>query len=112
MGKAVDDLNRRKLSDKQVYEYIDALVPMPEKATEQQKKNVLRMKEDMKMRYSDVPDLRHVDRNAYRFVNVESDFATYVKPLKEWTNYKEASSARTVDGNAMIDRVYGLIKAA
>lgn len=112
LGKAVDDLNRRKLSDKQVYEYIDMLIPVPEKATEQQKRNVLRMKEDMKVRYFDAPDLQHVDKNAYRFVNAVSDFATHAKPLKERANYKEALFAKTVDGNAMIDRAYELVKAA
>lgn len=71
LGKAIDGLNRMKLTDKQVYEYIDALFPLLENPTDQQKKNLLRMKEDIKMRYFDAPDLKHVGKNAYRFVNCE-----------------------------------------
>lgn len=112
LGKAVDQLNRQKLSDRQVYEYIDALFPLVENATEIQKKNLLRMKEEVKMRYFDAPDLRHVGKNGYRFVNAVSDFATHAKPLRETANYKENLFARTVDGNALIDKAYALMKAA
>lgn len=112
LGQAVDQMNRRKLSDRQVYEYIDTLFPILENPTEQQKKNIIRMKEDLKMRYFDAPDLKHVGKNAYRFVNAVSDFATHAKPLRERANYRESLFARTVDGNAMIDRAYELVKAA
>lgn len=112
LGQAVDLMNRRKLSDRQVYEYIDTLFPILENPTEQQKKNIIRMKEDLKMRYFDAPDLKHVGKNAYRFVNAVSDFATHAKPLRERANYRESLFARTVDGNAMIDRAYELVKAA
>lgn len=109
LGKAIDKMNRMKLSDRQVYEYIDALFPLVDQPTEQQKKNLARMKEDLKERYFEAPDLKHVGKNAYRFVNAVSDFATHAKPLRERANYKESLFARTVDGNAMIDKAYELV---
>jgi phage/plasmid-like protein (TIGR03299 family) len=112
LGKVIDTLNRQKLSDRKVYEYIDALFPLIDNATDQQKKNLLRMKEDMKARYFDAPDLQYVDKNAYRFINAVSDFATHTKPLRERSNYRESLFARTVDGNAMIDKAYEMTKAA
>lgn len=112
LGKTIDALNRIKISDKKVYEYIDELFPLVDGASEQQKKNLLRLKEDVKMRYFDAPDLKGVGKNGYRFINAVSDFATHAKPLKERANYKENLFARTVDGNAMIDRAYELVKAA
>lgn len=112
LGKSIDELNRKTLSDRKVYEYIDALFPLMEKLTERQVKNLMQMKEDLKMRYFDAPDLQHVGKNAYRFVNAVSDFATHAKPLRERTNYKENLFARTVDGNAMIDKAYEMMKAA
>lgn len=112
LGKAIEDLNRRKLSDRQVYEYIDALFPLADGAAGIQKKNLLRMKEELKTRYFDAPDLQHVGKNGYRFVNAVSDFATHTKPLRERANFRESLFARTVDGNALIDRAYGMVKAA
>ena len=112
LGKTIDKLNHQKLSDKQVYDYINALFPLADNASELQKKNLLRLKEDMKARYFDAPDLQHIGKNAYRFINAVSDFATHAKPLKERANYKENLFARTVDGNAMIDKAYEMVKAA
>ena len=112
LGKAIDSLTRVKLTDRQVYEYIDALFPLLENPTEQQKKNILKMKEEMKLRYFDAPDLKHVGKNAYRFVNAVSDFAPHSKPLRERANYRESLFTRTIDGNALIDRAYELAKAA
>ena len=112
LGKAIDKLNQQKLSDRQVLEYIDSLFPIIPNASDQQIRNMQKMKEDMKARYFDAPDLQHVGKNAYRFINAVSDFATHAKPLRERTGYKENLFARTVDGNAMIDRAYEMVKAA
>lgn len=112
LGKAIDALNRQRLSDRQVYEYLDALFPLMEQATEQQKKNILRMKEDVLERYFEAPDLKAVGKNGYRFVNAVSDFATHAKPLRERSNYRESLFARTVEGNALIDKAYELVRSA
>lgn len=112
LGRAIDRLNHIKLSDRQVYEYIDALFPLTDTPTEQQKKNLMRLKEDLMLRYFEAPDLQHVGKNAYRFVNAVSDFATHAKPLRERANFKENLFARTIDGNTMIDRAYELVQAA
>ncbi len=111
LGKTIDKLNRQKLSDRKVYEYIDALFPLVDNASEQQKKNLFRMKEEVKTRYYDAPDLAYIEKNAYRLVNAVSDFATHAKPLRERANYRENLFARTVDGNAMIDKAFDLVRA-
>ena len=111
-GKEVDGLNRTKLTDRQVCEYIDALFPLLENPTDQQQRNLRQMKEEVKIRYFDAPDLKLVGKNAYRFVNAVSDFATHSKPLRERANYRESLFLRTIDGNAMIDKAYALIKAS
>ena len=112
LGREIDKMQQFKISDKKVYEFLDELFPISDGATYQQKKNILKMKEDAKIRYFDAPDLQHVGHNAYRFVNAISDFATHAKPLRERSNYKESLFARTVDGNPLIDRAYQMAMAA
>ena len=85
---------------------------MKDDMTIQQKKNVRNLQEDLKRRYFDAPDLQDTGKNAYRFVNAVSDFATHSKPLRETANYKENLFMRTMDGNALIDRAYRMVKAA
>ncbi|WP_313256628.1 DUF932 domain-containing protein [Lacrimispora sp.] len=111
LGKAIEELSRIKMTDHQVYEYIDALFPLLDKPTEQQRKNLMRMKEDLKIRYFEAPDLKFVGKHGWRFLNAVSDFATHAKPLRERANYKESLFARTVEGNAIIDKAYELVRA-
>ena len=112
LGKTIDYLNQQKLSDRQVLEYIDSMFPLLLNPSEQQVKNIMRMKEDMKARYFDAPDLQHIGKNAYRFINAVSDFATHAKPLRTRSGYRENLFSRTVDGNAMIDKAYEMVKTA
>ena len=93
-------------------ELVKTLLPMKDDMTIQQKKNVRNLQEDLKQRYFDAPVLQDTGKNAYRFINAVSDFATHSKPLRETANYKENLFMRTMDGNAMIDKAYRLVKAA
>ena len=70
------------------------------------------MRENMAKRYFDAPDLQDVGKNAYRFINAGSDFATHAKPLRRSVNYKENMFGRTIDGNPLIDKAYQLVKQA
>jgi hypothetical protein len=102
----------KSVSDEEVLEYVELLLPMDESMTPHQRKNIRRLREDMKSRYFDAPDLQDVGRNAYRFVNAVSDFATHSSPLRKTANYRENLFARTVEGNPLIDRAYQLVSIA
>lgn len=111
LGKEIEVLQRQKLSDSKVLEYIDILLPLTAEASDLQKKNVLRLQEEIKVRYFDAPDLSHVGKNVYRFINAVSDFATHAAPLRETANYRENLFSKTIEGNVLIDRAYQMIKA-
>lgn len=112
LGKTFDRLSQIKLSDSKVTELIGVLLPEAPESTPQQKRNIQRTREDMRQRYFDAPDLQGTGKNAYRFINAVSDFATHAKPLRERANYRESLFARTVDGNPLIDRAYQMVSAA
>lgn len=112
LGQEFENLRMKKLSDRQVMEYIEILLPLEDNSTPQQTKNIRKLREDMKMRYFDAPDLQHVGKNAYRFVNAVSDFATHAEPLRKTANYKENLFARTMEGNPLIDKAYQMVCAA
>lgn len=112
LGKEFEHLREKKLTEKQVMDYIELLLPIEDDATQQQRKNMKRLQEDMKQRYFDAPDLKDIGHNAYRLINAISDFATHADPLRKTANYKENIFARTVDGNPMIDKAYQMMCAA
>ena len=112
LGKEFENLRKQKLSDQQVKEYIELLLPVEKNATAMQSKNIMKLRNDMRSRYYDAPDLKDVGNNAYRFINAVSDFATHSQPLRRTANYNENLFMRTMDGNPMIDKAYQLVSAA
>lgn len=109
LGTEIHKLSKIKLSDTKVMEYIDMILPMDDNPTDIHKKNVARIREDMKRRYFDAPDLKSVGKNAYRFICAVSDYATHAKPLRETANYRENVFAKTVEGNPLIDKAYEIV---
>jgi hypothetical protein len=112
LGREFEQLRRQKVTDQQVQEYIEVLLPLEQNASTVTVKNVKKLREDLKARYYDAPDLKSVGNNAYRFINAVSDFATHADPIRRTKNYQENLFVRTYEGNPLIDRAYQLIKAA
>jgi len=112
LGKGIDTLSKIKLTDKKVMEFMQEFFPVTSDMPEAQRKNNMRLLNDMKRRYFDAPDLSDVGKNGYRFVNAVSDFATHADPIRKTKNYNENLFMRTIEGNAMIDKAYKMVLAA
>ena len=107
LGREFERLRKQKISDQQVREYIDQLLPIEPGASSVTVKNMKKLRNDMAMRYFDAPDLKGVGNNAYRFINAVSDFATHAEPIRRTKNYQENLFMKTYEGNPMIDREIG-----
>ena len=112
LGREIDELSQIKLSDRKVMEFMNEFFPVTEDMRDTQKKNNLRLLEDLKRRYWEAPDLLGMGRNGYRFVNAVSDFATHADPIRKTKSYNENLFLRTVEGNPLIDRAYKMALAA
>lgn len=104
------NLNEIKLTDTQVYDYVKKLIPMPLDPSEVTRRNVSSKRTELMDRYELAPDLAHVDRSAYRFVNAVSDFATHSTPLRARSNYRGTRLLSILDGNTLIDTSYQMMK--
>ena len=112
LGRGIDELSQIRLSDRKVMEFMQEIFPISNDVPDGQRKNNLRLLDDLKMRYWEAPDLSNVGRNGYRFVNAVSDFATHADSIRRTKNYDENLFLRTVEGNPMIDRAYKMALAA
>jgi phage/plasmid-like protein (TIGR03299 family) len=112
LGEEFNRLSRIQLPDARVMEYIEMLLPMNEEPTDIHRRNIEQIREDLKVRYFEAPDLRHVGRNAYRFVCAVSDFATHAEPLRKTATYRENMFAKTIEGNPLIDKAYEIVREA
>ncbi|MCM1277018.1 MAG: DUF945 domain-containing protein [Lachnospiraceae bacterium] len=106
LGNEFSNLAKIKLTDSKT------LLPIDELPTDIHRKNIQRIREDLKTRYFKAPDLEHVGKNAYRFMCAVSDFATHAKPLRATSSYREGVFAKTIDGNPLIDKAYEMALSA
>lgn len=104
-------LTRKTISDTKILEFIEQLLPLPDNASKTQEKNINLLRDDMKLRYFDAPDLVDLPKTSWRFINAVSDFATHIKPLRKTENYKENLFSKTIDGNPLIDKAYELVES-
>ena len=112
LGRGVDELAKIKLSDRKVLDLMQTFFPVSEEMSDTQKKNNLRLLEDLKQRYWNAPDLADMGKNGYRFINAVSDFATHADPIRKTKSYNENLFLRTIEGNPMIDKAYKMVRAA
>lgn len=112
LGEEFEHLSQVSLPDEQVTAYIEMLLPMDENPTSLHKRNIERVREDLKVRYFDAPDLSGIGKNAFRFMCAVSDFATHAEPLRKTATYRENVFAKTIDGNPLIDRAYEMMRDA
>lgn len=112
LGRSINELQAKKLTDKKVLAMIDSLYPVSEDLSEMQKKNNLKQQETLKMSYFDAPDLQGVGKNGYRFINAVSDMAYHGKPLRQTKNYNENLFKKAVDGLPVLDKTYQMVLSA
>lgn len=111
LGREFERLRNHSLTEKQVKEYIEQLLPMEKDASFVTAKNIKKLRDDIRLRYYEAPDLKRLGDNAYRFINAVSDFATHANPIRRTRNYNENLFMRTYEGNPVIDRAYQLLTA-
>ena len=112
LGRGIDTLSKIRLTDKKVMEFMAEFFPVTPDMPDVQRKNNMRLLNNMKARYWEAPDLSNVGKNGYRFVNAISDFATHADPIRKTKNYNENLFLRTVEGNPMIDKAYKMVLEA
>ncbi|MDY5578332.1 MAG: DUF932 domain-containing protein [Lachnospiraceae bacterium] len=112
LSKEIEKLNTIYIPREQAEKIVGQLLPIPDKASCQQEKNILGQRQDIMNRYLYAPDLKNLSENGYRLLNAVSDFAGHAKPLRVTSTYQDNLFAKTIDGNPVIDRSYQMIKAA
>lgn len=107
------ELKLMTLTDDKVDEYINMLIPLSETETSTTKiRRIEDMRNELRIRYHEAPDLVDIEKSAYRFVNAVSDFATHTIPFRKTKNFAENRFMKTIDGNALIDKAYAMMKEA
>ena len=111
LGREFEKMKNNRITEAQVDEYIEQLLPMETEASPIKTSNIIKLRDSLRSRYYDAPDLIGTGNNQYRFINAVSDFATHSQPLRRTASYQENIFLKTIEGNPIIDRAYQLMVA-
>lgn len=111
LQEEAERLSMYRVTDKQVMDWIDMLLPLEADATEKQMTNMKRLRSDLVHRYYDAPDLTVLPKNGWRFINAVSDFATHAQPIRNTKEYQSNLFAKTIEGHPLMDKAMKLLSA-
>ena len=107
-----EDLYKVKLSDEKVVQLLDNIVPITDGMSARQLENVQTIRNDIKFRYIEAPDLKVLDRTGARFIQAVADSTSHIVPFRQTANFAENRFKRTIDGNALLDTAVKITLAA
>lgn len=108
LDEEADRLANEKLSEGQIAQVITLMLPIPEKATERQKKTVQEAKDGI-MACMIRPDIMQYLGTKYGFLNAVSDYVGHGEPIRHTKNYEANRWDNIMGGHTLLDKAYSLV---
>lgn len=108
LGKEADKLANSPMSFAEVNEVLDEMFPIDEDASDRQKANVKKVKDDIMVCYF-MPDIKKYVDTKYGFLNAVSDWCGHSTPARNTADYRDNNWGRIMNGHPVFDMAYSLI---
>lgn len=112
LNEEAEELVKKKVSTKLLEKIVERLIPMPDEATEHQKKNIEETRAEIIDIHDNKDDLANFRNTAWGVFNAVSDFVTHMQPKRNSKTFKERHFEKIIDGHNLLDKAYELLKAA
>ena len=99
-----------RIWDSEIRRILDELFPISENATEREKNNVKKCKDEFMICYY-APDIAKFRGTAWGAINAVSDMISHNMPHRNTRNYAENNWSRIMDGHALMDKLTKLCMA-
>ena len=113
LEKVSNVLVNKTISDAEVLEFIEQLLPIEESAKGTRKEdNIIELRKELLVRYKDAPDLKKYAKTQWALINSVADFSSHTVPLRRTEKYRENMMIKTIEGSPILDRATKLLKVA
>lgn len=107
-----EELYKVKMNEFTLERTLSNIIPITKDMTERQINNQQMIRNDIRLRYKEAPDLKVLDHTGARFVQAVADTTSHMEPLRRTKNFEENRFKSTIDGNALLDKTIELLLAA
>jgi len=99
-----------KIDDDKLNKFINILIPKPPDISSIKSDNIDKIREDIRTRFYQAPDLANMELTGYRFINAISDHETHFTPFRSTNSYQENLFLRTMKKPVLLDKSFMLLK--
>lgn len=110
LDEEADRLANEKFSESNVEQALELMFPVPDNATERQKKTIKEAKDGI-MVCMIRPDIAQYLGTKYGFINAVSDFVGHSDPVRHTKNYEANRWESIMAGHSLLDKAYSLVTA-
>ena len=112
LNNTFEELYKVKLSDNDVTDIVNKVVPINPEMGNSQKKNSEIIRNDILRRFKEAPDLRELQYTGARLVQAVADTTTHIEPFRKTANYEENRFKNTLAGNDLLDNTMRILLTA
>lgn len=99
-----------KIDGNKLHKLVNILIPKPPNASSIKSNNIDKIREDIRTRYYEAPDLSNMEQTGYRFLNAISDHETHFTPFRSTDSYRENLFLRIMEKPILLDKSFILLK--
>ena len=111
--KTFEDLYKIKLSEFEVRNAINNIVPINEEVmTQQTIDNQQLIRNDILYRFKEAPDLKERESTGARLIQAVADTASHIEPFRRTKNYEENRFKKAIEGNDLLNNAMKILNVA
>ncbi len=111
MKNEFDNLYNIKLTTNDVTSLIEKIVPIDDAWKDTQKNNMQGIRDDIKYRFYNAPDLKELQLTGARMVQAVADTASHIEPIRVTKYAGENRMKKAIEGDTLLDRTLTLLAA-
>ena len=111
MKTTFDNLYEIKLTNNDVEDIINKIVPIEDYWKDTQKKNMEGIRDDIRYRFFNAPDLSELQMTGARMIQAVADTASHIEPIRVTKYAEENKMKKAIEGDAILDKAMEILVA-
>ena len=108
LSKMANQLMSEKITESDLNDYINELMPLPSESEERRMENVENNQKELEKSYRDA-EYSQFFGTKWGFLNAVSNYVNHTSPKRYSAKYAENQFARIIDGHWLIDRAFEIV---
>lgn len=111
MKNTFDELYQIQLTNNDVESIISKIVPIEDYMKETQKKNMEYIRNDIRYRFFNAPDLKELNMTGARMIQAVADTTSHIEPIRVTKYADENKMKKAIEGDSLLDKAMEILVA-